>query len=61
MERVYNFAAGPATLPTEVMEQIQDEFLNYRGIGASVIEISHRSPEFKDIIDSVIMKLVLIF
>lgn len=49
--RVYNFGAGPATLPLPVMEKIRDEFLDYRGMGASVIEISHRSREFQAIQD----------
>lgn len=51
MTRVYNFGAGPAMLPTEVMEKAQQEFLNYRGMGASVIEISHRCAEFDEIIN----------
>ncbi|SVC59423.1 uncharacterized protein METZ01_LOCUS312277, partial [marine metagenome] len=51
MTRVYNFGAGPAMLPTEVMEIAQREFLDYRGMGASVIEISHRSKEFDAIIN----------
>ncbi len=51
MERVYNFGAGPAMLPLEVMEKAQSEFLNYNGIGAGVIEISHRSKDFDDIIN----------
>lgn len=50
-KRVYNFGAGPATLPEPVMAQIQEEFLNYQGLGASVIEISHRSKEFTKIIE----------
>ena len=49
--RVFNFGAGPATLPLPVMEKIRDEFLDYRGMGASVIEISHRSKEFQAIQD----------
>ena len=49
--RVYNFGAGPAMLPLSVMERIRDEFLDYRGMGASVIEISHRSKEFQAIQD----------
>ena len=49
--RVYNFGAGPAMLPLPVMERIRDEFLDYRGMGASVIEISHRSKEFQAIQD----------
>ena len=43
MKRVFNFGAGPAMLPLEVMQQAQAEFLNYQNLGASVIEISHRS------------------
>ena len=50
MKRVFNFGAGPAMLPLEVMQQAQAEFLNYQNLGASVIEISHRSGEFDDII-----------
>jgi phosphoserine aminotransferase len=49
--RVYNFGAGPAMLPLPVMERIRDEFLDYRGMGVSVIEISHRSKEFQAIQD----------
>ena len=43
---VYNFAAGPAPLPREVLELAQEEFLDFQGIGASVMEISHRGKEF---------------
>ncbi|MBF0237385.1 MAG: 3-phosphoserine/phosphohydroxythreonine transaminase [SAR324 cluster bacterium] len=45
--RVYNFGAGPAMLPISVMEKAQAEFLDFNGMGASVIEISHRSKEFE--------------
>lgn len=48
--KVYNFGAGPAMLPEPVMQQIRDEFLDYRGMGVSVIEISHRSKEFGEIL-----------
>jgi phosphoserine aminotransferase len=51
MSKTYNFGAGPAMLPEAVMEQIRDEFLDYRGMGVSVIEISHRSKEFVAILD----------
>ena len=44
--RVYNFAAGPATLPLEVLEQVRDELTDWRGTGASVMEVSHRSKAF---------------
>ena len=40
MNRIFNFGAGPAMLPTAVMEKAQQEFLNYKNMGASVIEIS---------------------
>jgi phosphoserine aminotransferase len=46
MSRVYNFSAGPAALPVEVLEQARDEMLDYRGSGMSVMEMSHRSKEF---------------
>ncbi len=49
MNRVHNFSAGPATLPTEVLEKVQSELLEYRGKGASIIEMSHRSPEYTEI------------
>lgn len=49
--RIYNFSPGPAMLPDAVMVRIKDEFLNYAGIGASVIEISHRSKDFMAIVD----------
>jgi len=44
--RVYNFAAGPATLPLEVLQQARDELIDWRGCGMSVMEISHRSKAF---------------
>jgi len=50
--RVYNFSAGPATLPLPVMETVQKEFLDFHGLGASIVEISHRLPVFKDIIET---------
>lgn len=46
---VYNFSPGPAMIPQAVMLQAQAEFLNYRGLGVSVMEISHRSSEYLDI------------
>lgn len=45
-DRVYNFGAGPAMLPEPVMRRIQEEWLDYRGMGVSIIEISHRADEF---------------
>jgi len=50
MDRVYNFNPGPATLPLPVLEQAHSTFLNYQDTGMSVLEISHRSQEFEEII-----------
>ena len=50
-ERVYNFSAGPAMMPEEVLEEIQSELLNYKGCGMSVMELSHRSKVFQDLFD----------
>ena len=49
--RLLNFSAGPACLPEAVLAQVQKELLCYRDTGVSVMEMSHRSAEFKDIID----------
>ena len=49
MKRVYNFNAGPCTLPLPVLEQVKEEFLDYRGKGMSIVEMSHRSKEYEDI------------
>ncbi len=51
MSRVYNFSAGPAVLPEEVLREAQEEMLDYRGCGMSVMEMSHRSKMFQQIID----------
>ncbi|MCQ2492448.1 MAG: 3-phosphoserine/phosphohydroxythreonine transaminase [Lachnospiraceae bacterium] len=51
MGRVYNFSAGPAVLPVEVLQEAADEMLDYRGCGMSVMEMSHRSAMFQNIID----------
>ena len=50
--RVYNFSGGPAMLPIPVMETVQKEFLDFHGLGASIVEISHRLPVFIDIIET---------
>ena len=52
MGRVYNFSAGPAVLPEEVLKQAADEMLDYRGTGMSVMEMSHRSKPFAGIIET---------
>lgn len=51
MPRVYNFSAGPAVLPEEVLSQAAAEMLDYHGCGMSVMEMSHRSPVFQGILD----------
>ena len=51
--KVYNFSAGPAKLPEEVMIKAHEEFLNYRDSGSGLMELSHRGPEFTDVINSV--------
>lgn len=50
MSRVYNFSAGPAVLPEEVLKEAAEEMLDYRGCGMSVMEMSHRSKMFEEII-----------
>ena len=49
MERIYNFSAGPAVLPREVLEQAREELVNWRGCGMSVMEMSHRGKEYTGI------------
>ena len=51
MSRVYNFSAGPAVLPEEVLKEAADEMLDYKGTGMSVMEMSHRSAAFATIIE----------
>ncbi len=49
MTRAYNFSAGPATLPESVLRQAQAEMLEWRDVGASIVELSHRGPEFMQV------------
>jgi phosphoserine aminotransferase len=49
MSRAYNFSAGPATLPEPVLRQAQAEMLEWNGAGASIVELSHRGPEFMQV------------
>ncbi|MDG5768255.1 3-phosphoserine/phosphohydroxythreonine transaminase [Balneolales bacterium ANBcel1] len=48
-KRAHNFSAGPAALPLEVLEKVQAEMPDYRGAGSSIIEMSHRGPEYTEI------------
>ena len=54
--RIYNFNAGPATLPLPVLEEIQASFLNYKSSGMSITEVSHRSPWFDDVINDAVAR-----
>ncbi len=51
MSRVYNFSAGPAVLPEEVLREAAEEMMDYRGCGMSVMEMSHRSKVFDDLLN----------
>lgn len=51
MNRGYNFSAGPAAIPTEVLERAQEELLNWNGQGCSVMEFGHRTPEFEQLLE----------
>ncbi len=53
-KRVFNFNAGPSTLPLDVLNIVKDELLDYRGTGMSIMEASHRSPEYDEINDTAI-------
>lgn len=57
MPRVYNFSAGPATLPLEVLEKAQKDLVDYKGTGMSVMEMSHRSSDYKEIFDTAMENL----
>ena len=52
MTRVFNFSAGPATLPEEVLQQAAAEMLDWHGSGQSVMEMSHRGKEFIEIAEA---------
>jgi len=49
-DRVFNFSAGPCTLPVEVLEEAERDLINYKGVGMSVMEMSHRSKAFEKIL-----------
>ena len=51
MSRVYNFSAGPAVMPEEVLREAADEMLDYKGTGMSVMEMSHRSSSYLEIFE----------
>jgi phosphoserine aminotransferase len=49
MQNIFNFSAGPAMLPQEVMQQAQEELINWQGLGTSVMEVSHRGKPFMEV------------
>lgn len=51
MSRIFNFNAGPAALPLEVLEEVQEELLDFADTGMSILEISHRSPAFEKVLE----------
>ncbi|NML62042.1 3-phosphoserine/phosphohydroxythreonine transaminase [Massilia sp. RP-1-19] len=57
MTQIFNFSAGPAVLPKEVLQQAADEMLNWHGSGMSVMEMSHRGPEFISIYQEAVRDL----
>ena len=57
MKRVFNFSAGPAVLPEEVLKEAQEEMFNYENTGMSVMEMSHRSKPFEKILNDAINDL----
>ena len=56
-KRIHNFNAGPAALPVPVLEEIQSELLDYRGSGMSILEVSHRSTWFDDVINEAVARI----
>ncbi len=59
--RIYNFNAGPAAHPLPVLEEIQAEFLNFKGSGMSIIEVSHRSRWFDEVIEDATARVRRLF
>ncbi len=59
--RVHNFSAGPCTLPVEVLEEAQAEFVDYRGAGMSLIEMSHRSKAYDEVHHQAMRKAAEVF
>lgn len=55
--RIYNFNAGPAALPVSVLEEIRDSLLDFRGSGMSIMEVSHRSRWFEDVLNDAVVRI----
>lgn len=56
MKRVHNFNPGPAALPLSVLEEIQETFLDFAGTGMSIVEVSHRSKAFEDVLNDAVIR-----
>jgi phosphoserine aminotransferase len=56
-ERLFNFNAGPAALPLAVLEEVQSQIVNFRGSGMSILEVSHRSKWFEDVLDDAMARV----
>lgn len=61
VSRKFNFSAGPAVIPVPVLEKVQSELLALNGVGSSILEISHRSPAFDDIMNNCRQRLTKLF
>ncbi|MFN3535764.1 MAG: aminotransferase class V-fold PLP-dependent enzyme, partial [Desulfatiglandales bacterium] len=57
MNRIHNFNPGPAALPLEVLQTIKEEMLDFKGTGMSILEISHRSKQFEEVLNTAIERL----
>ncbi|MEK9658207.1 MAG: 3-phosphoserine/phosphohydroxythreonine transaminase [bacterium] len=57
MKRIYNFSAGPATLPLPVLQEVQQELLDYQGSGMSIMEMSHRSQPYEEVLSKLKMSV----
>jgi phosphoserine aminotransferase len=55
-DRIHNFNPGPAAMPLPVLEEIREAFLNYKGSGMSIVEMSHRSKEFESVIGDAVQR-----
>ena len=56
-QRITNFNAGPSTLPLSLLEEVQEELLDYKGRGLSIMEMSHRSAEYDEINNSAMSQI----
>ena len=55
--RIHNFNPGPAALPLQVLEQVKEEFTDFKGSGMSITEVSHRSAVFEEVLNDAIARI----